>query len=292
MKNFARNSLILAPLMVLATLAPVSAQPQPPALPAAPPVPPAPAVVYQGTSSARDTQQQLRELLEQYPPSLREVLQIDPTLVNRPDYLAPYPMLSAFLQQHPEVTRNPSFFFGERYFEPQQTDRQRVVREISNVLEGAAFLTGFLTVVTLIFLLLRHAVDYRKWRRHMQLQTEVHGKIFDRMTSNQELLAYIESPAGRRFFEAGGPIMAAENTPTSAPVARILWSVQIGVVVAAVGAGFWVARATVNDVDVARAFEVMGTLAVAVGIGFVLSAAASWLLSQRLGLIRGAKAEL
>ncbi len=287
MNQFSVTRLAPAVLLMLGLSVPVSAQ-QPPAAPAAPRQPQV--LVYQTPSvDARETQNQLRQLLEQYPPSLREVLQIDPSLLNRPDYLAPYPMLNAFLQQHPEVMRNASFFFGECRLQPERSERQRTIQEIGSVIEGAAFLTGFLTVVTLIFLLLRHAIDYRRWRRQMQIQTDVHGKLLDRMTSNQDLLAYIESPAGRRFLESG-PAMS-ENAPTSAPVARILWSVQIGVVVAAVGAGFWLARATVNDLDVARAFEVMGTLAVSVGIGFVVSAMVSWLLSQRLGLIRSTKAE-
>ena len=71
----------------------------------------------------------------------------------------------------------------------------------------------------------------------------------------------------------------------SAPVARILWSVQIGVVVVAAGVGFWIARGTVEDVDVANLFWVMGSLAMAVGIGFVASALVSWALSLRMGLI-------
>ena len=287
MNQFSVTRLAPAVLLMLGLSVPVSAQ-QPPAAPAAPRQPQV--LVYQTPSvDARETQNQLRQLLEQYPPSLREVLQIDPSLLNRPDYLAPYPMLNAFLQQHPEVVRNAPFFFGERRLQPERSERQRTIQEIGSVIEGAAFLTGFLTVVTLIFLLLRHAIDYRRWRRQMQIQTDVHGKLLDRMTSNQDLLAYIESPAGRRFLESG-PAMS-ENAPTSAPVARILWSVQIGVVVAAVGAGFWLARTTVNDLDVARAFEVMGTLAISVGIGFVVSAMVSWLLSQRLGLIRSTKAE-
>ena len=38
---------------------------------------------------------------------MREVLQLDPTLLWRADYLATYPGLAAFLEQHPEVAHNP-----------------------------------------------------------------------------------------------------------------------------------------------------------------------------------------
>jgi hypothetical protein len=38
-------------------------------------------------------------------------------------------------------------------------------------------------------------------------------------------------------------------------------------------------------VDLASVFQVMGSLAIAVGLGFVVSAIFSWVLSQRMGLM-------
>jgi hypothetical protein len=276
-------------------LTPAAAQ-QPPGVPqapqpAAPPQAPQQVVVYQNPSTdANDTRQQLEELLRQYPPTLRQVLQADPTLISRPDYLAPYPQLVAFLQQHPDVVRNPSFFFGRPFFEEQQTDRQRSLRFIQETLGAVAFLTGFIVALSFIYSLLRQVLDHRRWRRQVQLQTEVHTKLFDRLTTNQEMLAYLDTAAGRRFLESGPPV-SSEGAPTLAPITRILWSVQIGMVVAAVGIGFLVARTTVADVEISSAFEVMGTLAIAVGVGFVISAIVSWLLSVRFGLLRSSKAE-
>jgi hypothetical protein len=157
---------------------------------------------------------------------------------------------------------------------------------VRNTIDGIGFLAGFLTVITLLYALLRQALEYRRWRRQIQIQTDIHTKLLDRMTNNQELLAYIETSAGRRFLEAPMPLMAAQTPSMSiAPVARILWSVQIGVVVVAAGIGFWIARTSVDDVDLASVFQVMGSLAIAVGVGFVASAMLSWALSQRMGLI-------
>jgi hypothetical protein len=87
--------------------------PQRPSTPASPQQPSV-AVTFQGDlPNARETQQRLREIFEQHPPSVREVLRIDPTLLSRADYLASYPALAAFLQQHPEIAHNPGFFLGE-----------------------------------------------------------------------------------------------------------------------------------------------------------------------------------
>ena len=54
----------------------------------------------------------------------RRLEQRDPSLLTRADYLAPYPVLWAFLQKHPEIARNPSFFLGNfEYYEPRPQDR-------------------------------------------------------------------------------------------------------------------------------------------------------------------------
>ena len=294
MKRFHTASLVLAATLAGAASTPVFAQIQsiqgrgrgPVTAPQDPNQQP-PFVVYQNATNARDVQQQLREILDNYPPTVRQLLRLDPTLMQRDDYVAAYPALSAFLQQHPEILRNPSFYFGEQYFEREQTERERTLSVVRNTIDGIGFLTGFLVVITLVYSLLRQALEHRRWRRQIQIQTDVHTKLLDRMTNNQELLAYIETSAGRRFLEAPFPLAAAvQATPLSiAPLARILWSVQIGVVVVAAGIGFWIARTSVDDVDLASVFQVMGSLAIAVGIGFVVSAMLSWALSQRMGLI-------
>jgi hypothetical protein len=299
MKRFHTAALGLAAI-VAGTVVTMSAQEAPvqsrpgtvPAAPATqtPPQPGQnPIVVYQNPGNAREVQQQLREILEAYPPSLQQVIRLDPSLMQRADFMTPYPALSAFLQQHPEIVRNPSFYFGEPFFERQRTDRERTLDTIRNTIDGIGFLTGFLVVITLVYSLLRQALEYRRWRRQIQVQTDIHTKLLDRMTNNQELLAYIETTAGRRFLEAPVPLAAAQGFAASlAPVARILWSVQIGVVVVAAGIGFRVARTSVDDVDLASVFQVMGSLAISVGIGFVVSAILSWALSQRMGLMGNA----
>src|SRR5437870_13342848 len=62
-----------------------------------------PQVIVQSEASAERTREQLERVLEKYPPSLGSVLRLDPSLAANSAYLAPYPVLSAFLNQHPEV---------------------------------------------------------------------------------------------------------------------------------------------------------------------------------------------
>jgi hypothetical protein len=74
----------------------------------APPAPPAPPAAIE-EPNAQWTRDQFRQLMQRYPPELRNVLSIDPTLLSNQSYLAPYPALASFLSQHPDVARNPSF---------------------------------------------------------------------------------------------------------------------------------------------------------------------------------------
>ena len=61
---------------------------------------------------AGQVRSQLMEIFQQYPPSVREVLQLDPLLMSNANYLTLYPRLAAFLSEHPEVAHNYVFFIG------------------------------------------------------------------------------------------------------------------------------------------------------------------------------------
>ena len=86
--------------------------------------------------SAQDTRQRLNEILRDYPPSLTQVLRLDPTLLNSADYLAPYPALAAYIAQHPEVSRHPAFYLGQPDFNNnnQEDARSRAIREFGDVM--------------------------------------------------------------------------------------------------------------------------------------------------------------
>ena len=43
---------------------------------------------------------------------------------------------------------------------------------------------------------------HRRWSRLSKIQTDVHNKLLDRFTSNEDLLAYIQTPVGRKFLES------------------------------------------------------------------------------------------
>src|SRR4029077_17716601 len=77
---------------------------------------------------AREPRERLREVLNQYPPSVGQVLRLDPSLLSKPDYMASYPTLATFVAQHPQVVHNPAFFIGDLRFESQETGRGAALR--------------------------------------------------------------------------------------------------------------------------------------------------------------------
>ena len=237
-------------------------------------------------ADAEQTRQKLNELLEKYPPSLGRVLKLDPSLMTNASYLAPYPALASFLSQHPDVTHNPGFFLervsvtGSYSNDPRREGRQDFLNLVGNFI---AFLV-FLVVTGVLIWLIRLFLDQRRWNRLSKVQTEVHTKLLDRFSSNEDLLAYIQTTAGRRFLESAPIPLHDESRPLGAPFARILWSVQAGIVLAIAGLGILFVSSRFID-EPAQFFFVVGTVTLALGGGFILSAVAAYALSRRLGLL-------
>ena len=114
-------------------------------------------------------------------------------------------------------------------------------------------------------------------------QAEVHSKLLEKFGRSEELLAYLESDAGKRFLESASIEQARTN-----PFARILGAVQAGLILTLAGIALLFLRSRVPDA--AEGFLVCGALAVAIGVGFVLSAGASYALSKSFGLLPGTAA--
>ncbi len=243
---------------------------------------------------AQDVRGELQRILDQYPPALGRVLKLDPSLMTNETYLKPYPALAAFLQEHPDIPHYSAFFLefvdtgennGNRDYNPHR-DALDMAR---GVLAGAAILTAFLIAVLTLTWLVRYIVNHRRWLRATKVQTEVHGRLLERLSSNEDLLTYIQSPVGSQFLK--GLPSAPDAALTTAPMSRILWSAQAGLVLISTGIGSFFVRRYVVDPDVVEFFPVLGVLVISVGVGFLLGGHRSYVLSRRLGLLDGAASE-
>ncbi len=260
------------------------------------PVPPVPPASFNGfpPPDAQRTRQELTDLLRRYPPSLHSVLALDPILMSNQSYLAPYPALAGFLSTHPEVARNPSFYLRnpEPDRPPGPADNTAEIAHVwDSVLTSAEVTVGFILAMSLITYLIRTFMDSRRWARWTKVQTDAHTKVLDRLASNEDLLAYINSPAGSKFLQSSPIMLDSGPRNVTAPLGRILWTVQGGVVLIAVGIGLEiVSRQTPYHAQ--QPLHALGILAMALGIGFVVSAIISFVISHRLGLLERSKAPL
>jgi hypothetical protein len=145
-------------------------------------------------------------------------------------------------------------------------------------------LAAFLAFLVVLTWLIRAFLENRRWGRIFKLQSEVHGKLIDKFTSNQELALYMDTEAGKRFLEAA-PIPVSFEPSQRMPnaVARVLTPLQIGIVMVLLGIGLLQLRHAATDMDVPML--VLGTIVLMPGIGFIISAGITWLLAARLGLM-------
>jgi hypothetical protein len=197
--------------------------------------------------------------------------------------MASYPQLAQFVAQHPEIPRNVEYYFDgyQGWQRRQQLDPE--YEALGVLLGGLAGFLAFSAIFGVLVWLVRAVIQHRRWLKSSQVQADVHSKLMDRMTTNEELLAYIQSPAGRRFLEAVPPRPEPDSPAFGAPIGPILWSMMAGIVFATVGAGFRVAAGTIGD-DVQKAFTVVGVILVSLGVGFLVAAIMAFVVSSRLGL--------
>lgn len=249
------------------------------AAPAAPAAPPS-------FSDLESSREQLREVLHSLPPEVGRVLKLDMSLWTNQSYLNNYPQLAAFVAQHPEVARNPQYYTRGLWIPtdeaPQETAGVRMWRDM---MEGFFVLCGIGITVFVFTWVIRKVVEHRRWTRLSRVQAEVHNKLLDRFGSNEDVLRYIQTAAGRKFLEAAPIPLEAAPQSVAAPIGRVLWSVQAGVILGAAGLGLQ-AVSFRADKDVASALSALGVLAIAIGAGFIVSAALSWFLSRKLGILQ------
>jgi hypothetical protein len=112
-----------------------------------------------------------------------------------------------------------------------------------------------------------------------KMQAEVQTRLLDKIGSGQELLAYAQTETGKQLLES----LKVERI---SPHGRIIGAVQAGIIFLFLGGALLILRHQVSTAD--EAFGILGTLSCALGVGFVLSAAASYFLSKSLGLLNGA----
>lgn len=227
-----------------------------------------------------EVRSQFGSLLRQSPPSLARLLVLDPNLMRNQAFLDENPRLKRFLAEHPEVVRNPRFYLEE--FDLRPAPRESVFEEM---LEAMTIVAAFALVAFALGWLVRTIIEQKRWNKLSRTQAEVHNKILDRFGTTAEVLEYVKTPAGTKFLESAPIPLYTDRKPQHPPQSRVLWSIQIGVIIAAAALGLLLASTTFSD-DSAQGLFAMGVIALSIGAGFIASAMVSLSLSRRLGLLQ------
>jgi hypothetical protein len=124
-------------------------------------------------------------------------------------------------------------------------------------------------------------VVFTSIRRHQiaKFQAGVQMKVLEKIDSSQSLLAYAQTESGSQFLDS----LAVERTERASPYKNILSGVRAGIMLIAFGVGLLLLHSLAGNEAQANTF--IGTLAIALGIGFELAAAATYFLSRSFGLL-------
>lgn len=128
-------------------------------------------------------------------------------------------------------------------------------------------------------------VIFSTFRRYKiaKLQADVQSRLLEKVGSGQDLLAYAQTDAGKQMLES----LQVERVVSQVPYGKILGALQAGIVLFFFGSGMLWLRGHVSGPQSSDGFTVLGTLCIALGLGFGFSAAASYFLSRSWGLLNG-----
>ena len=117
-----------------------------------------------------------------------------------------------------------------------------------------------------------------------KMQAEVQAKLLEKVGSGQQLLAYAQTDTGKQLLES----LKVERI---APHGRIIGALQTGIIFLLLGVALLILRYQVSVADGQHGFVILGTLSCALGVGFALSAAASYYLSKSFGLLNNSASQ-
>jgi hypothetical protein len=292
---FTAIAVLSASTVFFAGMAGAQTRPAPAAAPVPIAAPMAPAPTEKDLARV---QEELIKLLK-LSPTLTTVVEHDPTLLANQEYVnRNNPQLGQFLLAHPEIARNPEFYLFthinregggpdealERAVWPDLIQPQYHQPVAEAIMGDVVPFLVFLGVLGALIWLTRMFMENRRWGRIFKLQTEVHGKLIDKFSTNQDLLIYMDTEAGKRFLEAA-PIPVSFEAEQRMPnaVARVLTPLQIGIVLSLLGLGCLLLRHA--DFELRVPMLVLGTIILMPGIGFIISAGVTWVLAGKLGLM-------
>ena len=143
------------------------------------------------------------------------------------------------------------------------------------------FLAPMFVMLALIGALAWFATIYiraRQRSRELSTLSEFQTRLLDKLESGEALTAFMESKGGDRLMRTFRP-------PPASGLDRVLSAATAGLVMTSAGLAAIAIQVT-QDIG-GRGFAVTGILLTGLGLGFLLSAALSFVLARRYGTLYG-----
>ncbi len=148
------------------------------------------------------------------------------------------------------------------------------MEDLAPIIIGIAFTFAAAWVITVV-------IKAFKERSILRTRADLYNRLLDKFGSANEFVEYLESETGRQFVEE-------INVQGAAPTNRILGSIQKGVILLLAGFGF-IVLGNIFDTslggDLFIVLTVSGTVALMLGIGFLISTGITYRLSKSWGLL-------
>jgi hypothetical protein len=121
-------------------------------------------------------------------------------------------------------------------------------------------------------------VDGNRRKERIKTFTEFYSRLIDRMATPKEFGDFLQTPGGQRFLET----LTVER---GHPIERVLRAIQTGLVLLLLGMGCF-AGGTFAAFDDRSGLRVVAMIFMSLGVGFLLSATASFSITKSLGLLK------
>lgn len=146
-------------------------------------------------------------------------------------------------------------------------------------MDDLAPVLGVTAVVAMIAWSLSNLISALRRHKLARLQADLHSRLLEKFGSSQELLSFLQTEAGGQFVQ---PLSTGGEQRS--PYSRILGSLQVGVILVCAGGAFLFLHAQATFYD-EPGILFLGSLGVALGVGFLVSGALAYGLSRRWGLL-------